>query len=161
MNNMQLSLFEGDTTYFLMSLQEKYYNEIKAGKIRYEFRKRYCKGRTTAFIYVSKKIRAIKGIITFGEPIYGSSEEISALSERINPNSYSGMMDYLDKGKGYALPIIEICDIKEVSLEELRKNFKGFVVPQSYYLLNKKPDLLRFLLDQKIIEKKHFYENCD
>lgn len=160
MKNMQLSLFEGDTTYVLMSLQEKYYNEIKAGKKQYEFRKRYCKGRTTAFIYISKKIKAIKGIITFDEPIYGSAEEISALSEKINPNSYSGMMDYLDKGKGYALPIIEICGIKEVSLEELRRRFKGFAVPQSYYLLNKKPDLLHFLLSQEI-EEKTLFENYD
>lgn len=157
MNDRQLGLFGDNTTYVLMSLQEKYYNEIKAGRKRYEFRKQYCKNGTTAFIYVSKSVKAIKGIITFGEPIYGTSEEISRISEKINPNSYESMMEYLNKGKGYAIPIIDMCEIKEVTLEKLRTKFKNFVVPQSYYLLNKKPELLDFLLSQEITER-HIFE---
>ncbi len=159
MSNTQLSLFENNTTYVLMSLQEKHYNEIKSGRKRYEFRKRYCKSQTTAFIYVSKKIKAIKAIITFGEPIYGTSEEISEISEKSNPNSYSSMMEYLNKGNGVALPIIEMYEIKEVPLEELREKFEGFTAPQSYYKLNKKPELLQFLLAQEIKEHHPFLES--
>jgi len=41
--------------------------------------------------------------------------------------------------------IKKIIPLKEVSLEELRKVFPDFVVPQSYYILDKKPELLNYL----------------
>ncbi|MBQ8392327.1 MAG: hypothetical protein IJX51_01010 [Clostridia bacterium] len=146
MNNEQLSMFEEEKTYVLMSLREEFFNEMKSGKKIYEFRKQYCKKPTIAYIYISKKTKAIKGIVEFGEPIFGTSEEIGTLSEKCNPGSYHNIIKYLDKGKGCALPILKVYEISEVSLELLRSKFPGFVAPQSYYLLNKKTDLLSFLL---------------
>ncbi len=51
MNNIQLTLFEKEHKYVLLSLRETYFNDIKQGKKLYEFRKQYCKDATTAFIY--------------------------------------------------------------------------------------------------------------
>lgn len=55
---------------------------------------------------------------------------------------------------GYAIPIEKITLLKELSLVELQKHFPNFVVPQSYYILDKKPELLSFL------EAKEGNEKC-
>lgn len=62
------------------------------------------------------------------------------------------MMEYLYNNIGYAIPIEEINPIEEVPLSELQKNFPNFVVPQSYYILDKKPELLSFLESRERIE---------
>ena len=51
------------------------------------------------------------------------------------------MMEYLYNNIGYAIPIEEINPIEEVPLSELQKNFPNFVVPQSYYILDKKSSI--------------------
>ena len=67
------------------------------------------------------------------------------IAEQEEPNSYNGMMEYLYNNIGYAIPVEEIIPIKEVPLSELQQQFPNFVVPQSYYILDKKPELLSFL----------------
>ena len=140
----------GRDNWVFMSLQEQYWWEIKRGKKPYEFRKRYCKGPTTAFVYISGKARAVEGVVSFGDPIFGSSQEISALAEKSRPGSYQDIMSDLKGGCGYALPVLGFLEIEPVPLCELRRRFEGFSVPQSYYFLEKKPELLKFLLSKKI-----------
>lgn len=55
------------------------------------------------------------------------------------------MVEYLYNNIGYAIPVEEIIPIEEVSLSELQQQFPNFVVPQFYYLLVKKTELLSFL----------------
>ena len=62
------------------------------------------------------------------------------------------MMEYLYNNIGYAIPIEEIIPIEEVPLSELQQNFPNFVVPQSYYILDKKPELLSFLESRERVE---------
>ena len=62
------------------------------------------------------------------------------------------MMEYLYNNIGYAIPIEEINPIEEVPLSELQKKFPNFVVPQSYYILDKKPELLSFLESRERID---------
>ncbi len=142
--------------YVLLSLQEKPYEEIKAGKKFFEYRTRYQKCPTIAFIYVSHKVKCIKAMIEFDEPIIGTDIQISSLSEKIKPGSYDGMMKYLSKGTGYAIPIRRFIEIEPVSLAELREKFGSFVVPQSYYMLNQKEELLKFLLEKKHLSERKF-----
>ncbi|MCH5251488.1 MAG: hypothetical protein J1F22_00820 [Lachnospiraceae bacterium] len=133
----------------LMSLKEKPWREILSGKKKYEFRTRYTASETIAFIYVSREVKAVCGIIFFGKPVIGSAEEISRLSEEINPGSYSYMMEYLSKGTGYAIPVKKVVEIKPISLETIRQKAERFVVPQSYYYLDteKKKKLLEVLVE--------------
>ncbi len=140
----------------LMSLKEKPYEKILAGKKPYEFRTRYVKGETIAFIYVTGKVKKVKGIIYFDKPIVGRAEEISQLSEDINPGSYPYMMEYFKKGTGYAIPVKKIVEIEPISLDKLRKSFEGFVVPQSYYYLDmeEKRDLLEVIKKLGNVEVK-------
>ena len=148
----QLSLFEGEQKCVLMSLREEYYNAMLDGRKHYEYRTRYLKEASNAYIYISKTKKSIVAKIKFGEPIIGDAQTIATIAEQEEPGSYNGMMDYLYNNIGYAIPIEEITPIEEVPLSELQQNFPNFVVPQSYYILDKKPELLSFLESRERVE---------
>ena len=135
----QLSFFEKKSKCVLMSLREEYYDAMLEGRKHYEYRTRYLKEASDAYIYISKTKKSVVAKIRFGEPIIGDAQTIAAIAEQEEPGSYNGMMEYLYNNIGYAIPI------EEVPLSELQKNFSNFVVPQSYYILDKKPELLSFL----------------
>lgn len=145
---MQSVLFEPPSKYLLLSLQEEPYREILNGTKKYEYRTHFPKESTTAFVYVSQKVKAVKAIIEFDCPVLGSAEEISRLSDQIKPGSYDSLMRYLKGGTGYAIPVKKITEFEPISLEELRKRFSGFTVPQSYYFLETKEELLQFFLER-------------
>ncbi len=71
----------------------------------------------------------------------------------MNPNSYDSMMKYFDKGRGFAIPILNFIETEPITLSELYNNFDSFTVPQSYYILNNKPELLKFLLSRTKLTK--------
>jgi len=141
----QLSFFEEQPKCVLMSLIQEYYYAMLEGRKHYEYRTRYLKEKSDAYIYISKTKKSIVAKIRFGEPIIGDAQTIAAISEQEEPGSYNGMMEYLYNNIGYAIPIEEIIPIMEVHLSELQQSFPNFVVPQSYYILDKKPELLLFL----------------
>ena len=148
----QLSFIEEESKCVLMSLREEYYNAMLEGRKHFEYRTRYLKGASEAYIYISKTKKSIVAKIKFGEPIIGDANTIALIAEQEEPGSYNGMMEYLYNNIGYAIPVEEIVPIEEVSLNELQQQFPNFVVPQSYYILDKKPELLSFLESRKRIE---------
>ena len=141
----QLSFIEEEPKRVLMSLREEYYDAMLEGRKRYEYRTRYLKEESEAYIYISKTKKSIVAKIKFGEPIIADANTIALIAEQEEPGSYNGMMEYLYNNIGYAILVEEIIPIEEVSLSELQQQFPNFVVPQSYYLLDKKPELLSFL----------------
>jgi predicted transcriptional regulator len=129
----------------LLSLKEIYFDEIKSGVKRYEYRKRYVEQPSLAYMYCSSPTKAIKGIIRFGTPIVGTPEEISAISER-ETGEGAETAEYLKgKEKGFAIPIFTWEEIRPISLSTLRWLFPRFVPPQSYYRLDDKADLQEYL----------------
>lgn len=141
----QLSFIEEEPKRVLMSLREEYYDAMLEGRKHYEYRTRYLKEESEAYIYISKTKKSIVAKIKFGEPIIADANTIALIAEQEEPGSYNGMMEYLYNNIGYAIPVEEIIHIEEVSLSKLQQQFSNFVVPQSYYLLDKKPELLSFL----------------
>ncbi len=148
----QLSFIEEEPKCVLMSLREEYYNAMLEGRKHFEYRTRYLKEASEAYIYISKTKKSIVAKIKFGESIIGDANTIALIAEQEEPGSYNGMMEYLYNNIGYAIPVEEIVPIEEVSLNELQQQFPNFVVPQSYYILDKKPELLSFLESRKRIE---------
>ncbi len=148
----QLSFIEEEPKCVLMSLREEYYDAMLEGRKHYEYRTRYLKEASEAYIYISKTKKSIVAKIKFGEPIIGNANTIASIAEQEEPGSYNGMMEYLYNNVGYAIPVEEIVPIEEVSLNELQQQFPNFVVPQSYYILDKKPELLSFLESRERVE---------
>ncbi|MDQ0417642.1 putative transcriptional regulator [Croceifilum oryzae] len=138
--------------FILLSLDKLYFEEIKSGTKKYEFRKKYLNVPSTAFIYCPSPDQKIRGVVQFDTPIIGSPEEISLISQE-STGEGDLTAEYL-KGKkqGYAIPVMGWEEITPLSLHELRFHFPNFVPPQSYYRLDHKPDLLEFLLSSRIVE---------
>lgn len=134
----------------LLSLKEKYFNEIKSGIKRYEYRKRYVDMPSVAYIYCSSPTKAIKGIIKFDTPIIGTPEEISDISER-ETGEGALTAEYLKgKEKGYAIPVISWEEIEPVTLSTLKHDIPNFIPPQSYYRLDNKPKLHQYLESKRL-----------
>ena len=151
--NGQLSFFEESKKNILLSLREEYYNQMLDGSKKYEYRTRYLKEETIAYIYISKTLKKIVAKIEFGEPIIGTAKEIATIAEEEQPGCYQDMLAYMYNDIGYAIPVKNIVPIEEVSLEEMKSKFPDFVPPQSYYILDKKPEMLDFLNNR--CEKKY------
>ncbi len=141
----QLSFFEQTKPTVLLSLREEYLEEMLSGKKKYEYRTRYLKEPTTAFIYISKTKKSIVAKVDFGYPIIGDAKTIALLAEECEPGCYDAMIEYLYNDIGYAIPVESIELLEEIEANEIKKIFPDFVVPQSYYILDKKPELLSYL----------------
>lgn len=151
--NEQLSFFDKEKKCVLMSLREEYYQAMLDGTKKYEYRTRYLKEASKAYIYISKTRKSIVAKIKFGEPIIGNAHKIASISEQETPGSYNDMLGYLYNDIGYAIPIEKIEEIEEIPLNELNEKFSNFTVPQSYYILDKKPELLLFLDSRRRINR--------
>jgi predicted transcriptional regulator len=140
----------------LLSLRSEWYQVILDGVKKYEYRRKFLKQPSIAFIYVSGTTRAICAKINFGQPIIASIDELIRIRDaEQRPGGGDGMRAYMQGLKeGFAIPILSCQKIKPTSLDELRCRFPGFTVPQSYILLDKKTELLDFLLSQPIISEK-------
>jgi predicted transcriptional regulator len=135
----------------LLSLHEPYFEEIKSGIKRYEYRKRYVEQPSIAYIYCTSPVKAVKGIVVFDTPIIGPPELISDISEK-ETGEGALTAEYLKgKDKGYAIPVVSWQEIESISLDELRDQVSGFVPPQSYYRLDNKPELLEYLESKRVV----------
>lgn len=146
-------LIKESDTVILLSLQEEYFNAIKNGDKKFEYRRRFRKEPTKAFIYVSKTKKTVLGLIDFGNPIFQRAEHIAQIAEEEKKGSYDNIISYIGKGhNGYAIPIKNFYSISGITLDEIKEEIPEFFAPQSYLLLN--PDMrLRGILEaQEILE---------
>lgn len=135
----------------LMSLHKEYFKQMIHGEKHYEYRKRYCKEASTAYIYLPEKEKQIAGVICFEKPIIAKSKIIAELAEEVHDCDYDEMLEYLSNDIAYAIPIRKVGIMKPIGLNEIREKIEGFMPPQSYYYLDKKPDLLEFIRERQMI----------
>ena len=147
--NKQQSFLETKPT-VLLSLREIYYNEMLKGKKHYEYRTRYLKGESEAYIYISRTKKSIVAKIIFDRPIIGGSKIIAQFAKSDDESTYESILNYIGDKTGYAIPIKQIIKIKEVTLSEIKEKFPNFTIPQSYYSLDKKPELLEYLRSKEV-----------
>lgn len=117
---------------FWPSIYDKIQNQIKL----IEYRRTFPNDCKYAYMYITKPVKAIGGIVYFGKKhnLYDWKKQYSnntIISDRIN--------SYIQSYR-YGMEIIGFQKIKPITLDELRKNVEGFTAPQSYLLLenNKK-----------------------
>ena len=132
--------------YILLSLNPEPFNDIISGRKHFEYRTRFRRSRFVAFIYVTRPVQEIRGIMECGDPIFGSARKIADVAERDQPGNGRAIYDYLSlSGKGCAIPIVRIREFDPLGLARMRKDF-GFCPPQFYSALEKTPEFLDFLL---------------
>ena len=136
-----------------MSFWPKIYNKIASGEKIFEYRRAYSDESTMVYMYVSKPVKKIIGVLYLGERIdlntwKESYSQDSEVSERIT--------EYQEKYR-YAMPVLSFQEVEEISLETLRENVPNFVAPQSYIYVDKNIELKQFLdANIKLLNKKNF-----
>lgn len=131
----------------LLSLQNEYFLKMLSGDKKYEYRFAFPKSKVKAFIYAPRKIKAIVGYVNFEFPIEGDARQISKLYSECGDGDYNVMLDYIGRRKkAYAMKVLNYAQFrKTLSYKEIKNQFPLFCAPQSYIILDKKPDLLKFI----------------
>ncbi len=140
----------GRAPVMLMSLREQPYQSILDGTKKYEFRSRFPKKGCLAFLYVSNTVREIRGVAHFGRPLWNTAQALKKQGVLSPTDSVEVLDNYFHHGAGYAIPVLKTWELHPIKLEELKSLFPAFIVPQSYFWLDKKPELLAHLLETEV-----------
>ncbi len=136
----------------VLSLHQSAWEKVLSGTKKYEFRRRFRRKRTFAFIYVTVPVKAIIGGMLLDDPISGTAKEISDIAENAIPGNGQSVFDYfIEKDFGLAIPILHVIETQKVSLDYLRDKY-NFTAPQFYFSLQKNPIMLDELIT-KVQEK--------
>ena len=125
----------------LLSFEPKWFYLLASGKKKFEFRKHFPVGYTTAFFYVSAPEKMISGIAVFGEreKLSGWPSKYCDLSSEAQARIAKFSTD-----PRWAMPILSFQKTSSISLEQLRRDLPGFIVPRMYYYIDD-TDLLKYL----------------
>lgn len=126
----------------LLSLKQEVFQNVKSGKKIYEHRRVFPDEPIKAYIYISRPIQALEGIMYLGNKVniedwkekYKEDVEVQIRIE-----------DYLQHHK-VAMEIQRFQNTSSITLAEIKKVFSNFLIPQMYYYLDDHP-LLQFLED--------------
>ena len=147
-----------------LSFNDRYFRPLFYGMKKYEYRKRFCNEESICYLYLSGKTRKVIGILKLGKPV-----KLKEIVNRLQDykETKKRVENYIEQGVENAVPILELSLFKkEITLEDLREKFKGFMPPQMYYDLDKNKELLNYLqkqeIDKTIFVHKHdkiYYDN--
>ena len=137
----------------LMSIKTKYANRIFAGTKEYEFRRKSIGEKNCykkIYIYSSGEEKAIVGYIIVDKIINGNLKKIQLLTNCFNNKDMENYFNGCEEC--YALHISEHHKfIKPIELEDIKSQYKKFVVPQFYrYIREEEP--IYDLLESRITE---------
>lgn len=141
----------------LLSLKPEVFQNVQSGKKIYEHRKVFPDEPVKAYIYISKPIQALAGIIYLGNKInieYWKEKYKEDIDAQIR------IEDYLKHYK-VAMEIQKFQNTSSITLVDIKKVFPNFLIPQMYYYLDNHP-LLHYLEDNLVPIGKpitHTFEN--
>lgn len=133
-----------------LSFNPKYFKPLLYGLKKYEYRKRFCNEATTAYLYLSQKMKKVIGIVELGKPLR-LKEVIKELDK--DSEAFKRVDEYLKKGNKNAVPIKSLRLFKKsISLDEIRKEIPNFMPPQMYYVLDNNKKLKDLMHKQELDE---------
>ena len=126
----------------LLSLKPEVFQNVKSGKKIYEHRRVFPDEPIKAYIYISRPIQALAGIMYLGNKV-----NIEDWEEKYKEDVEAQIRieDYLQHHK-VAMEIQRFQNTSSITLSEIKKVFPNFLIPQMYYYLDDHP-LLQFLED--------------
>jgi len=129
-------------TIFLSFTPEPFYEPMKQGLKRYEYRTRFTSEECMAYLYLSSPIQKVVAKIKFGLRI-----ELPYWEEKFKDDkeAMKRLRAFFKEGKNFAIPILEFQEIEPVPLTELQSKFENFKVPRSYFFLDNQPEVLNYL----------------
>lgn len=145
----QLSLITtSEPTPIMLSLQPQYMQEIREGTKCYEYRRKYRKERTRAFIYENAPVGAVTAVLELDEPIVAPPSEIARIADGVRRGHGASVLEYMrGLDVGFVVPIRAWEDIEPVGQQALRSVHPQFVPPQSYVLLDRYPPVRDLVME--------------
>lgn len=141
----------------LLSFKPSVYKKIVDGIKIFEHRRNFPNEPILAYMYVSKPVRAITGIVILERKHLLSDwkKEFSYDSDAV-----SRISEY-EKSYRFAMEINEFKETNAIGLDELKEKL-NFVAPQSYIYLDTHPDLEKYIHDRIVPNGKvvnHTFEH--
>lgn len=139
----------------LLSFKPNVYDKILYGEKIFEHRKRFPDEPIIAYMYISKPVKAISGIC------YLNNRHLLSDWEKTFAND-SAALSRIQRYKNlytYAMEITEFQETEKIHLSDLKNHFPDFIVPQSYYYLDNRPLLLKYIQENTIFKGKIIKNN--
>lgn len=135
-----------------LSFRPEFFRPILYDIKKYEYRKRFCKEATTAFLYLSAPVQEVIGIMELGKPI----DLIAAQQQYTNNLEVLKRIESSIEGREiFAIPIESFQMFKEpVQISKLKEIEPKFNVPQCYLNIENFPNVFDFLNKQEKYEKE-------
>lgn len=124
----------------LLSLKPEVFQNVLSGDKIYEHRRVFPDGDVKAYIYVSRPVQALMGIMYLGNKT--NIEDWKELYKE-DVDAQKRIDIYLQHHK-VAMEIQKFQNTTSVSLETIKEQFPDFLIPQMYYYLDGLP-LLKYL----------------
>ena len=141
----------------LLSLKPKVFQNVLSGEKIFEHRKVFPDEPVIAYIYVSRPVQALTGVMYLG-----NKKEIAEWKETYKEDCAA--LERIDEYLKHYKVVMEIQKFQNTSsipLEDIKKVFPNFLIPQMYYYLDNHP-LLQYLNDNLVPIGKpiiHTFEN--
>lgn len=136
----------------LLSFTPDWFLELEKGNMKIEYRKNFPSDDVIAYFYVSSPIKAISGIAHFSqrESLKSWLDKYASRSQEVKDR----ILEYMEDCR-YAIPIKSFQATNYISLDTLKKDVPGFVVPRMYYYIDDTP-LLEYLESNLTASKELF-----
>lgn len=140
-----------------MSFNPIWAEKIKNGEKIYEYRRRFCDDDARVYMYITKPIMHVCGIIELKRRI--------PLAEWEKRYSYNDeIVQRIKKYRlknSYAMPIVSYNETKILTLKSMREEFEGFIPPQFCYDLDRNIDLKKFIEKECILSGVSVYNELE
>lgn len=129
----------------LLSFDEKWYPVLKSGEKIFEHRRKFCNEEVRAFLHLGKPRQQIVAEIGLGkrellEDWLQQYQEEKEVADRIS--------DFMRRNK-FAMKVLWFKEIEPINIIEVQELFPELKIPISFHFLDKKPDVLKWLDDNK------------
>lgn len=141
-----------------LSFRPEFFRPVLYGIKKYEYRKRFCKEATTAYLYLSAPIQKVVGIMELGVPImireivdcYSSDTAICKRAECC-----------IEGGEQYAIPIESLQLYKNpIPITKIKQLAPTFSVPRCYLEITKFASVYELLNSEEMYDVE-FYNPHD
>lgn len=116
----------------LLSLRPEVYENVVEGKKIFEHRKTFPDEPIKAYIYISRPIQAIAGVMYLDNKI---SLDDWKIKYSYDSSAVQRITEYQTRNR-FAMQIVKFQDTTKIPLAVVKEKFPKFVIPQMYYYLD-------------------------
>ena len=129
----------------LLSFDEKWYPALKSGDKIFEHRKRFCNEEVRAFLYLGKPKQKIVAEIALSKR---ELLENWLMQYHYDKAAQDRIRSFMKRNK-YVMKVLWFKEIEPINIVEVQSIFPELKIPISFHFLDKKPDVLKWLDDNK------------